>query len=220
MRSAVLLICFMTVSGVLSADTIYLTNGEVVDGKIIDETGDNVSVQQSFPGGGKATFEYKKSEIKSIERSEPERPATQTQPEATTAASGSGTGISYDALMRRLEQYFPMRQLEQLNGEDRCIGESENGLAMLEVLGNKSNISKANLVLGITGDYQGAAQNTQIIAYFCENAFPEWEGCTQWVSSVINARTDGTETRLNKTIMIQYRADMELIIITVKRSGT
>lgn len=70
MKNLLFILIFLTHSVFLYADTIYLKNGRVIEGEIVKETDETVTIKQSFGKYGSSTSKYKKSDIERIEKKE------------------------------------------------------------------------------------------------------------------------------------------------------
>ncbi|MFC1577106.1 hypothetical protein ACFL42_00635 [Candidatus Omnitrophota bacterium] len=222
-RSAALFIAavvFIVLSaGPAVSDSVYLKNGNVIECEITKETEGSVTVKELF-GSGEIVSTYNKADIERIERSEV-KPAAEKKVEAQAAAApakrpAKGLGLTYEQVIWGLDSYFPMKQGRSVGGKPRYVGESSNGMAVLEIIGDKANITKANLALGTSVDYQTVFQNTEILKKFCENTAPEVSDFSDWVSAIMSRQTDGTQVAGNKLLSVVFRRDMNVGIISVK----
>jgi hypothetical protein len=204
----------LALAQILRADSVYLKDGYLVEGEILEETDDSVTVRQVFRKGGSLISTYKRSEIERIEKSS-EETSMFTEKEHVP----DGLDVTYEAMMWNLEIYFKrMKPSSQIDGKPRCVGETRSGHAVLEVIGEKENIAKVNLALSRPQGYQDALEIKEIIRIFCENAVPEWAGCGEWVEAAMRKRQKESTVKGTKKILVVYRADLDITIITVKRS--
>jgi hypothetical protein len=90
-------------------------------------------------------------------------------------------GLRYDQIMYLLDQFFPTMEKSTVDYDgvvqDSYSGRSTNGLALLEVIGDKSNISSATLLLGIPKDAPDIIiENTASLIRFTKNIDPSLDG--------------------------------------------
>ena len=122
---------------------------------------------------------------------------------------GSGTwqeqtkqtiGISYDQVMEYLSNSFLMERQSPLNnGQDRYMGKTKDGTAVLEIIGDKNNISQASLIVEFPNDVLDPRMtNMLMILRLLKNTVPEHYNI-EWVT-----------TALGKVIKPPY--DSEIIV--------
>jgi len=76
-------------------------------------------------------------------------------------------GISYNQIMEYLDQYISMSKSTDVRGQQRYMGQTSDNLAMLEIIGNKKNVSQATLMIGIPNDApQIVLRNTAMLLRF------------------------------------------------------
>lgn len=143
-------------------------------------------------------------------------------PITSFAGEIKGLGISYDQLMNYLSNSFKMGKSIPLNGQDRYIGQTSDGLLTLELIGDKQNIIQAGLIIGIPNDNSKAIiTNSAILLRFLKNAVPEWPNSADWATNTINKINNSTiekekKVYRNKIIEISVLRNMGMILISIK----
>jgi len=69
-----------------------------------------------------------------------------------TSKTVAGIGVSYDKIINTLQPYFKMEKSTPVNGIPRYIGKTEDGHAVLEIIGSKDDITSASLTVTIPND--------------------------------------------------------------------
>lgn len=105
---------------------------------------------------------------------------------ATSTTSTDKLDISYSQVMEELSDIFKMEDASPVNGKNRYMGLSSNGIANLEIIGDKENISKTTLSIGLPSDNIDALiENSALLQRFIKNIDPNWEGSTRWMTSTL-----------------------------------
>jgi hypothetical protein len=133
----------------------------------------------------------------------------------------AGLGLTYERATAYLAQFFAMESSTPVGGQDRYMGKNANGMAMLELIGPKSNLVGASLVFAVPGDAPNAViQNSVLMVRFLKNTFPEWEECSAWVVDATRcASTHGdrrTVLKNNKRLTVQGLKPLAMICVSVK----
>ena len=88
--------------------------------------------------------------------------------------------------MNYLSNFFTMDYSPLGDGRPRYMGQSSGGLANLEIIGDKRDISSTYLMIGLPNDAPNLlAENTAILLRFLRNAIPEWPQSDKWVLNTI-----------------------------------
>ncbi len=122
-------------------------------------------------------------------------------PQAVVLAAGSrrhprGIGLSYDQIMVRLADKFTMDDSSPVHGQPRSLGQSANGLALLEIIGDPADISQATLIAATPSDRKEQTyENLALMIQFLRNGSPGWSGSTTWLVHALHdiARKPGSK---------------------------
>ncbi len=131
-------------------------------------------------------------------------------------------GVSYEQMMNYLSNFFTMDKSTPVDGKDRYMGQTSNGLAMLEIIGDKDDIYQSSLMLSIPSDSPDTIiENSAILLRFLKNIVPEWEGSSEWavnsMEEITGSLSDKKETiQGNKKIEMSIMRDFGMMIVTVK----
>lgn len=131
-------------------------------------------------------------------------------------------GVSYDQMMNYLSNFFTMEKSSPVNGVDRYMATTTNGLAILEIIGNKDNISQTTLLLGLPNDNSTVAiENSALLLLFLKNAVPEWKDRDTWATASLKkiAETSSDEEKKlygGKSIEMSFLKELGMLSVTVK----
>jgi len=102
-------------------------------------------------------------------------------------------------MMNYLSNFFTMEKSTPVDGEDRYMGTASSGLATLEIIGGKDNITQASLMIGIPNDSPIlVTENSAIMLRFLKNAVPEWEDITDWFTASLEELTYSSNGKIEK----------------------
>lgn len=98
-------------------------------------------------------------------------------------------GISYDQVMNQLSKVvnITMDKVDPVTtgvyrGYDRFLGTTADGSIMLEIIGDKQNISEVHLIAQIRGDdEESTVRNTILLVNLFKNVTPEWPNGSDWL---------------------------------------
>jgi hypothetical protein len=138
--------------------------------------------------------------------------------------SGQTTlNMSYDEIVEWLDNYFYMERGTDIRGLPNYVGQTSNGVATLQVIGNKADISQAALTMSLPENSKKAfLANTIFLQQFLENAFGKnAEGAFDtviqlWEQSRGDSDTERTAVFDDKQISVIYHDSLELLTVTVK----
>jgi hypothetical protein len=166
---------------------------------------------------------------------EPARPAREKSSGQATAPSrvisspppsvnrqGRGIGISYEAAVAHLSKFFVMTKTTSDDGQERYMGRTSDGTAMLEIIGDKDDISEASLFLNIPNDDVGAAmRNGGFFDIFAKDIDPKWNDASAWVTNNLghmsDSQTDAVEMiRGEKVFTLRLMKPLGMISISVR----
>jgi len=104
-----------------------------------------------------------------------------------------GLGISYNQVMRYLGDHFDMEKSSQVDGRDRWMGQSDNKLCLLEIIGQPKNTYEATLIVGTPNDVSmnDKAMAAGMMVRFMKNISPGWEDATEWMNDAAIEVIDG-----------------------------
>jgi hypothetical protein len=107
-------------------------------------------------------------------------------------------GLTYSQMMNYLSNVFLMKFSPLNTGRPRYMGYSDNGQALLEIVGDKRDIDSTSLILGLSNSSRDVlVKNAAILVRFMRNAVPEWPESEKWVNDTIKrmvAQSDDEES--------------------------
>lgn len=130
-------------------------------------------------------------------------------------------GVSYNQIMEYLDSVISMSKSSDVNGLPSYTGQTEDDLAMLEILGEKSDVIKAAILIAIPNDDKKVLiKNSAMILRFLKNIIPQWEGAADWVTSALK-RTNSTGepeeiVKGNKLVRLSFLKVFGMISLSVK----
>ena len=87
--------------------------------------------------------------------------------------SMNGIDLTSDQVTRYLDQYITMEKSSDVHGQTRSSGQSDDKLAMLEIIGDSDNISEATLIIGLPNNSQQIViRNSALMVRFVMNVAP------------------------------------------------
>lgn len=140
-----------------------------------------------------------------------------------SVAENRAIGISYYQVMEYLSNFFLMEKSTPVRGQERYMGQTPDNLAILEIIGNKNNISQATIMIGIPNDAPDKlVRNTVLAIRFLENTVPEWTDSNEWITA--NAKrvadipgvSDVKVVKGNKLITMTFLKPFGMLTLTVK----
>ncbi len=156
-----------------------------------------------------AKNEHKQSETsvqitrEETQEEEEERLAKQAELEEKLAQQSAPKtlGISYDQVMESLTDFFVMEKTAPLNdGRERYMGQTDNDLAILEIIGDKADIDKTTLIIFIPSDNNDVVlQNSALALKFIDNAAPNWAGANDWLNEAVTSLTTNPNQSIKTT---------------------
>lgn len=134
----------------------------------------------------------------------------------------SGIGLTFDEATNGLTDLFSLEKVTPADGMDRRFGFATDKLSMLEIIGDKSNITRATLVMEMPESASGTSLGRQAatLGIFVKNMMPEWDEClTEWVLPTIQKlgenESDSTR-RGSKRIKVEKVRSVGWIAIVVE----
>lgn len=89
---------------------------------------------------------------------------------------------------------FTFEEAEKVEGQPRVIGQSANGLAIMELIGPPNNLTYASMTAGIPNDNQKAVLENGIYLMGLLNlTTPEWNGNIDWFNDSLAKLSDRKE---------------------------
>ena len=134
-------------------------------------------------------------------------------------------GISYNQIMEYLDQYISMSKSSDVRGQTSYMGQTSDNLAILEIIGNKKDVSQATLMIGIPNDAPKIlVRNTAILLRFMKNIAPEWKSGSDWATSALKRISSTGEPeeiiRGSKSIKLSLIKVLGIVSVTVKHKNT
>jgi hypothetical protein len=168
--------------------------------------------------------EQNNTESNSTELQKTDSIAVMEETVATPISTTKKIGVSYDQMMSYLSNSFTMEESTPVDGEDRYMGTSSSGLAVLEIIGEKDNITQTSLMIGIPNDDSSlVVENSAIMVRFLKNAVPEWDGITDWFTASVGEFTDSSREETeklygNKVIRLTLIKQIGMMTATVEHN--
>lgn len=96
-------------------------------------------------------------------------------------------GVSYDQVMRGLNQYMPMSRGHDTAGQQpNYTGHTSDKSAMVQIIGNKGNILNTSFLIIVPNDAPEILyQKMVFLEIFLKNVIPEWDS-TDWLGYAIH----------------------------------
>lgn len=151
----------------------------------------------------------------------PIEPILETKPER----------ISYSQITNLIGDLIDIKEASNVPGENRYLGISDNKLVMLEVAGDKEDITQASIKLIYPKDIDkaNADLNNAMMERFLKNAAPEfsdWPARVKGILERLNSipsegdRIDRENIIIrNKLIEVLYDKDIGSVTLTLRRTG-
>ena len=136
-------------------------------------------------------------------------------------SAGLKTGLSYGEITNYLSNVITLQKSSPVDGQPRSMGMSADKLSMLEVIGDKRNITQATLAIGVPNNSPTAlARNSALVLRFVKNATPGWSGSADWTVAALQ-KAAATENPVETTygsrrITMTFLKPMGMIMVTVK----
>jgi hypothetical protein len=141
---------------------------------------------------------------------------------ASVAASAQ-IATTYLQAVRFLESDFNMNGVGTDPQTRKVVGQSKDGVAVIELVGDLDRLTSASLMIAVPNDSETArARNSARLLRFVANTVPEWKGNNQWIKASLRKiangdYSDSTTTVGNKRVTMGSVKDGALILTTVAR---
>jgi hypothetical protein len=140
----------------------------------------------------------------------------------TVSTAGSTLNISYAEIVELLDDYFHIKQSSEVGGQPRYIGRSTNGVATLELVGDKANLSHVSLQIGLPDDsIEAFGENTIFLQQFLENVF-SWNANAAFdkvIQLMEQSNREGEMPRTtiidDKQMTVRYYESMGILMVSV-----
>lgn len=139
------------------------------------------------------------------------------------ASVTAGMGVSYTQAMQHLDNQFSMEKSTPVDGKTRYMGSTPDNLAIIELIGDETDIERASFLFGLpNGVPEIADRNRLLLTRFLKNTVPEWKSSNVWivksVEKVVKGGEEITVIQGNKIIVMNYLPPLAMVItsITVK----
>jgi hypothetical protein len=136
-------------------------------------------------------------------------------------SAGLKIGLSYGEITNYLSSIVTLQRSSPVDGQPRYMGMSADKLSMMEVIGDKSDITQATLGVGVPNDSPSIlARNSAMMLRFVKNAAPGWSGSTDWtVAALRKAAATGNPvetTYRSRRITMTFIKPLGMVMVTVK----
>lgn len=155
--------------------------------------------------------------------SKPEPIQEPTVANKNVASVTAGMGVSYTQAMQHLDNQFSMEKSTPVDGKTRYMGSIPDNLAIIELIGDETDIERASFLFGLpNGVPEIADRNRLLLTRFLKNTVPEWKSSNVWivksVEKVVKGGEEITVIQGNKIIVMNYLPPLAMVItsITVK----
>lgn len=140
---------------------------------------------------------------------------------AGSLSAGTRTGLSYAQITRYLAGNFALSQSTPVDSQPRYMGATADHLAMLELIGDRNDLTQATLMIGIPNDSRSVlVRNTAMFVRFVKNAAPGWAGSTDWATMALKqaVATDSPVSTIRgaRRITISFIKTLAIVSVTVK----
>jgi len=135
-------------------------------------------------------------------------------------AKEKSLGITYDQTMAYLSDHFVMQKGASIEGKDNYVGRSALGL--LQLIGDKSDLSEASITIGIPKDTKVFNEYNSLLTFrFLKNIFPDWTNMDSEItdsmkSLLVSPDKAVTIFRGNKQIEVELFKETGMLCLTVK----
>ena len=142
-------------------------------------------------------------------------------PPDTDAPIGNRSGIrslsinlSAADVSHLLASDFDLKESTSVDGQPRLLGHTPGKLALLEIIGDPSNIVKASLMTGIVSDRPDLTfVHSAYLMRFAQNVMPTWPDREQWMQDTMDGflvDPDAARTVVVGDRMLTFRLWKEL----------
>lgn len=141
------------------------------------------------------------------------------------STSSLAIGISYDQVMENLAQLISMSRGHDVRGGiPRYMGQSSTHGAILEIIGQKQDITKATLLIALPKNApKMVTQNTLLVLLFLKNIAPAWSDRADWAAAALKrvnfTGKPETVVRGNKAIKMSVYKSIGMISISVENKA-
>lgn len=132
-------------------------------------------------------------------------------------------GVSYAKAMTNFEFDFNLKRVGVDPKTSKMVGQSKDGIAVIELVGDLDELSSASLMIAVPNDSEAArSRNGGRLLRFVQNTVPEWKGSTSWINGRLRKIakgdfSDDSTTVGGKRVTMTTMKDGALILTTVER---
>jgi len=146
------------------------------------------------------------------------KPVEKPRPQAATQENPKGISVSYDQVMADLSKLFKMEKNILADGRLRYSGNTPNYLSLLEIIGDKTNIDSATLIIATPKDSELRQQNVAIASVFIKNTMPEIKDRNIWITQSLkkvgeSGKDEFSEDVGAKKITIKYTDTLGIMFV-------
>jgi len=117
------------------------------------------------------------------------------------SAASAQIGVTYLQATRLLESDFDLKGIKSDPAKGKIVGQSKDGIAVIELIGDLNNLTSASLTIAVPNDSTTArARNSARLLRFVANTVPEWKGNTRWINSRLQKIADGDYSNSTTTV--------------------
>lgn len=157
--------------------------------------------------------------------SAPPEPARVTAPLAALEASSAPTlwvsRQDIQHLYEKNELGFTFEEAPLVDGTPRAMGKSPDGLAILDLVGPRSQLQQATIVVVFPSDYPDVLMlNAVYMMGLLNNVLPNWSGGADWLTESIEVAEllgEVETTHGNARITLSYLEEMAMWILSIER---
>ena len=137
-------------------------------------------------------------------------------------AEQQSVGLSYAQVTQYLSKSIVMHESSSVRGQTRYLGMTNDKMAIMEIIGQKNDISQATFVICLPKDSQTIVmRNGAMLLRFMANIAPEWSGSVNWASDALGKITlpsnnSVSTIRGTKKIVMTFQKPLGMIVLTVK----
>lgn len=130
-------------------------------------------------------------------------------------------GLSYGEITKYLSNFITLQRSSPVDGQPRYMGMSADKLSMLEVIGEKGNITQATLAVGIPKDAPATlVRNSALVLRFIKNATPGWTGSSDWATAALQKAATSESpvetTYGSRKITMRFLKPLGMLMVTVQ----
>jgi hypothetical protein len=142
--------------------------------------------------------------------------------DSSSVDTANGIGLTYDQITQNLSDDITMEKTADLHNQSHFMGQTDDKLAMLEVIGDKNNVSEATLAIGLPDDSSEIVRrNSALLLRFMLNVAPDWDGASDWTIGAVKEATSSPGEAIytdqgDKRIKMMFAKNIGMLWVNVK----